>query len=76
MEDVIGHRNYVELTRNAYNLDRDVMRPIESSAKSLVKVADEVKDFVVDLPQSDGRFDRYRPAEFLIQQRPTSSCQI
>ena len=73
LEDVIGHRTYVELTRNAYNLERDAVRPIEHSGKSGVKVADEVGEFMLSLPQGSGsqannRFDRYRPAEFLIQQ--------
>ena len=68
LEDVIGHRTYVELTRNAYSLESDLMRPIERSSSSAAKVAEAVKDFMVSLPQGSGKFDRYRPAEFLIQQ--------
>ena len=52
----------------AYNLDPDLMRPMERSGDSPAKVVEEVKDFITSLPQGPGRFDRYRPAEFLIQQ--------
>ena len=68
IEDVIGRKNYVDLTRMAYNLDPDLMRPMERSGNSTAKVVEEVKDFITSLPQGPGRFDRYRPAEFLIQQ--------
>ena len=68
IEDVIGRKNYVDLTRMAYNLDPDDMRPIERSGGSRVKVVEEVKDFMTSLPRGPGRFDRYRSAEFLIQQ--------
>ena len=44
------------------------MRPMERSGDSPAKVVEEVKDFITSLPQGPGRFDRYRPAEFLIQQ--------
>ena len=68
IEDVIGRKNYVDLTRMAYNLDPDDMRPIERSGGSRAKVVEEVKDFMTSLPRGPGHFDRYRSAEFLIQQ--------
>lgn len=68
IEDLIGRKNYVDLTRLAYNLEPDDMRPIERSGNSSAKVVSEVSDFMTSLPQGPGRFDRYRPAEFLIQQ--------
>ena len=68
IEDVIGLRAYVDLTRMAYNLEPEVMSPIEPPGSSPAKVLEEVKDLVTSLPQGPGRFDRYRPAEFLIQQ--------
>ena len=68
IEDVIGRKNYIDLTRMAYNLEPDFMGPIERSGNSPTKVMEEVRDFMTSLPQGPGRFDRYRPAEFLIQQ--------
>ena len=65
IEDVIGRRAYVELTKHAYNLTDEMVRPIAKPGKSQVKVAEEVRDHLNTLPQ---QFDRYRPAEFLIQQ--------
>ena len=68
IEDLIGHRAYVELTRIAYNLNSEMMAPIERSGKSKVRVVEEVNDFMETLPQGVAHFERYRQAEFLIQQ--------
>ena len=65
IEDIIGRRTYVELTKRAYDLTDEMVRPIARSGNSPVPVAAEVKDHLQSLPQ---QFDRYRPAEFLIQQ--------
>ena len=65
IEDLIGRRTYVELTKHTYNLTDEMLRPIAKSGNSPVPVAQEVKDHLTTLPQD---FDRYRPAEFLIQQ--------
>ena len=61
IEDLIGRRTYVELTKHTYNLTDEMIQPIGKSGR----VAQEVKDYLKTLPQE---FDRYRPAEFLILQ--------
>ena len=68
IEDVIGGPAYVELVRHAYDLTEEMVRPIAKSSKSTVPVTKEVEDFLASLPERSGDFDRYRPAEFLIQQ--------
>ena len=69
IEDVIGRKNYLDLTRMAFNLEPDLMRPMErTSTSSASNVTAEVKEFMRSLSGGPGRFDRYRPAEFLIQQ--------
>ena len=69
IEDVIGRKDYLDLTRMAFNLEPDLMRPMERSGiSSASNVTAEVKEFMTSLPEGPGRFDRYRPAEFLIQQ--------
>ena len=68
VEDIIGRRSYVELTRHAYNLTDESVRDIAKSGKSLGRVTEEVKDHLKTLSEGIGEFDRYRPAEFLIQQ--------
>jgi predicted ATPase len=68
IEDIIGCWAYVELTKVAYNLTDEMMRPISGSGKPPVRVAEEVKDHMETLPQGIKGFDRYRPAEFLVQQ--------
>ena len=65
IEDIIGRRTYVELTKHTYNLTDEMIRPIAGSGSSAVPVVQEVKDHLKTLPQD---YDRYRPAEFLIQQ--------
>ena len=65
IEDMIGRRTYAELTKQAYDLTDEMIRPIARSGSSPVPVVQEVRDHLKTLPQD---FDRYRPAEFLIQQ--------
>jgi len=65
IEDIIGRRTYVELTKHAYNLTDEMVLPLAQSGKSSVPVVVEVEHHLNTLPQ---QFDRYRPAEFLIQQ--------
>ena len=65
IEDIIGRRTHMELTKHTYNLTDEMLRPITRSGSSPVPVVQEVKDHLQTLPQD---FDRYRPAEFLIQQ--------
>ena len=66
---MIGRKNYLDLTRMAFNLEPDLMRPMErASTSSASNVTAEVKEFMRSLSGGPGRFDRYRPAEFLIQQ--------
>ena len=61
IEDVIGRRTYLELTKHTYNLTDEMIQPIGKSGR----VAQEVNDHLKTLPHE---FDRYRPAEFLNQQ--------
>ena len=61
IEDLIGRRTYVELTKHTYNLTDEMIGSIGKSGR----VAQEVNDHLKTLPHD---FDRYRPAEFLIQQ--------
>ena len=65
IEDLIGRRAYVELAKHTYDLTDDMIRPINKSGSSTVPVAQEVEEHLNTLPQG---FDRYRPAEYLIQQ--------
>ena len=61
IEDVIGRRTYLELTKHTYNLTDEMIQPIGKSGR----VAQEVNDHLKTLPHE---FHRYRPAEFLNQQ--------
>ena len=53
----------------AFNLEPDLMRPTERpGTSSASNVTAETKEFMTSLAEWPGRFDRYRTAEFLIQQ--------
>jgi len=69
IEGVIGRKKCFDLTRMAFNLEQHLMRPTERSGTSSASNATaETKEFLTSLAKGPGRFDRYRTAEFFIQQ--------
>ena len=68
IEDVIGRGAYLSLVQQAYDLSPEQMNTLGKPGKDPGPLVKEMEQLFTTLPQQGPKFERYRPAEFLIQQ--------